>query len=197
MITFIIASVFFRLRAYGRKNIPRKGAVILAPNHVSYFDPPIIGTAIWRKVNYAAKRELFEGRLFGWWLRSVQSFPISRDVMDRKALRTALNFLKQGKVVLLFPEGTRGDGRHLLEPRPGVGMMAYMSKAVVVPVYIKGTDKVYPKGARMFRFKPITVYYGKPLDIEPYYSSAKYKGIYMDICREIMKGIQELKDTHC
>jgi 1-acyl-sn-glycerol-3-phosphate acyltransferase len=193
---FIIATIFFRLRTHGRENIPRTGPVLLAPNHVSYFDPAIIGTAIWRKVNYAAKRELFDSPLFGWWLRSVQSFPISRDIMDRRALRTALNFLKNGKVVLMFPEGTRGDGQTLLEPRPGVGMLAYMAKAPVVPVYIKGTDKVYPKDAKMFRFKPITVYYGKPLDLDGYYSAPKYRGIYMDISQEIMKGIQELKDKH-
>jgi 1-acyl-sn-glycerol-3-phosphate acyltransferase len=184
------------MRAYGRKNVPRKGPVILAPNHVSYFDPAIIGTALWRKVNYAAKRELFERPFFGWWLRSVQSFPISREIMDRQALRTALRFLKDGKIVLMFPEGTRGDGRELLAPRPGVGMLAYMSKAPVVPVYIKGTDKVYPKHARVFRFKPIKVYYGKPLYLESYYSSKKYRGIYMDISQEIMKGIQELKDKY-
>lgn len=193
---FIIASIFFRMRASGRKNIPRTGPVILAPNHMSYFDPAIIGTAVWRKVNYAAKKELFDRPLFGWWLRGVQSFPISRDIMDRRALRTVLNLLQQGKVVLMFPEGTRGDGQHLLEPRPGVGMVAYMSRAPVVPVYIKGTDKVYPRHARIWRFKPITVYYGKPLNLERYYSSPRYKGIYTDISREIMKSIQELKDKY-
>ncbi len=193
---FIVASIFFWMRAYGRKNVPRKGPVILAPNHVSYFDPAIIGTALWRKVNYAAKRELFERSFFGWWLRSVQSFPISREIMDRQALRTALRFLKDGKIVLMFPEGTRGDGQKLLEPRPGIGMLAYMSKAPVVPVYIKGTDKVYPKHARTFRFRPIKVYYGKPLYLESYYSSQKYRGIYLDISQEIMKGIQELKDKY-
>ncbi len=193
---FVIASIFFRMRACGRQNVPRKGPVILAPNHVSYFDPAIIGTALWRTVNYAAKRELFDRPVFGWWLRSVQSFPISRDVMDRRALRMALNFLKDEKIVLMFPEGTRGDGKQLLEARPGVGMLAYMSKAPVVPVYITGTDQVYPKDAKMFRFKPITIYYGKPLDLERYYSSKKYKGMYVDISREIMKGLQELKDKH-
>lgn len=191
---FVIATVFFRLRAYERKNVPRSGPVILAPNHVSYFDPAIIGTALWRKVNYAAKRELFERPVFGWWLRSVQSFPISRDIMDRQALRTALDLLKKGRIVLMFPEGTRGDGKQLLGPRPGIGMLAYMSKAPVVPVYIKGTDEVYPKHARMFRFRPITVYYGKPLDLDRLYSSQKYRGLYHDISQEIMKGIQELKD---
>jgi 1-acyl-sn-glycerol-3-phosphate acyltransferase len=127
----------------------RPGPWILAANHISHFDPPLIGVAARRKVDWMAMVELFEHPVAAAWLRGIDSFPVDRAKVDRQAVRTALDRLKQGHVVGLFPEGGIRDGEHsVLEGapmRPGVGALAQMSRAPVLPCVIVGSDRLYAK----------------------------------------------------
>ncbi len=162
--------VFFRLfgayEVHGLEKLPRLGPVILASNHQSHLDPPLLGAAMRRPINPMAKEELFRVPLFGWWITHLNAFPVKRGVVDRAALRKALDVLSRGQVLLLFPEGTRSPDGSLGALQPGIGMIALKSHAPVYPVFIDGTREVLPRGAVLPRRAKLHVYIGDPLDPE-------------------------------
>lgn len=131
----------------GREHIPRQGACILAPNHISHFDPPFIGVNAGRSVDWMAMQELFAHPLFGGILRWIGSFPVGRGRMDRAALRTATERLRQGRLVGVFPEGGLRTGPDsVLEGapiKPGLALLSQLTRAPVVPCVILGTDAFY------------------------------------------------------
>lgn len=149
-------------RVTGAEHVPASGAVILASNHLSSLDPPVVGTAVWRPCAYMAKEELFHNRWFAAFIRRLYAFPVKRGAGDRAALKKALDLLAAGWAVVLFPEGTRSETGALGEPELGVAMLAYRSGAPVVPVYVRGTGQVLPKQGGI-RPGPISVRYGPPL----------------------------------
>jgi len=195
LLFYIILKLIFRYKVVGRKNVPKKGPGILACNHASYLDPPVAATGLWRKVRFAARESLFRNPLASWWLRGVQAFPISREILDRKTLRVILKFLEQGELVLLFPEGTRSWDGELKEGKPGVGLIAHLSRAPVIPVYVGGTFQALPREAKHLKIVPLSVHFGKPVDLEKYHRMRRYKGMYSDICRDIMDAIRQLKEA--
>ena len=144
-------------------NIPRTGGVILAPNHISYADPPAVGSAMDRQVHFMAKEELFKPAIMGKIIKAVGSFPVKRGTADRKAIKQAIDLLNAGEVVCLFPEGTRSMDGKLQEPELGIGLIALKSGAPIVPVAVVGTDSVLPSdGGRPKRHRVI-IEYGEPL----------------------------------
>lgn len=158
-----VAKSLWRLRVEGREFIPRTGPAIVAANHVSYLDPIIIGVAIRRPVRFMAKGELFRFRPLGWLLRQYQVFPVDRRRSDRQALNRAIFLLQQGEIVVIFPEGTRGDGSRLGPAKPGIALIAARTGAPVIPAFHCGTEKVLPRGAWFPRPHRITVTFGGPL----------------------------------
>lgn len=158
-----IAKVAFRLRVEGREFIPRSGPAICAANHVSFLDPIIIGVAISRPVHFMAKEELFRFRPFGWLLRQYNTFPVNRRRLDLQAMNRAILLLEQGEILVMFPEGTRGDGIQLRPAKPGIGFIAARTEAPVIPTLHRGAEKVLPRGAWFPRPRRITVKFGAPL----------------------------------
>jgi 1-acyl-sn-glycerol-3-phosphate acyltransferase len=150
------------LKIIGQENIPREGPVILAPNHVSFFDPPVVSCGSPRCVAFLAKEELFKPPVFGPLIRSLNAFPVKRGAGDTSAVRLALEKLAEGHCLIMFPEGTRGDGRTLGLMQSGVAMLAKKSDAQVVPVGVYGTHKILPKGKKLPGFSRLRVAYGKP-----------------------------------
>jgi 1-acyl-sn-glycerol-3-phosphate acyltransferase len=150
------------LKIIGQENIPREGPVILAPNHVSFFDPPVVSCGSPRCVAFLAKEELFKPPVFGPLIRSLNAFPVKRGAGDTSAVRLALEKLAEGHCLIMFPEGTRGDGRTLGAMQSGVAMLAKKSGAQVVPVGVYGTHKILPKGKKLPGFSRLRVAYGKP-----------------------------------
>jgi 1-acyl-sn-glycerol-3-phosphate acyltransferase len=124
-----------------------QGAWVLAANHISHFDPPLISIVTRRKIDWMGMIELFQNPLFAAWLRGIDSFPVHRGQLDRQAVRMALTRLRAGRVVGMFPEGGIRDGaRSVLEGapmRPGVAGLAQMTSAQVIPCVIMGTDRCY------------------------------------------------------
>ena len=196
LIFFIIAKLFFRIKVVGHSNIPKKGGVIIASNHVSYLDPPFIGCVIRRKVNSMARDDLFRNPVFAWIIRKWKAFPVKRGSGDRGALKEAVKRLKNGEPVLLFPEGTRSRDGRLGKGMPGVGLIVDLAAVPVVPAFIKGLEEVLPRNSKMIRFKKVTIVFGKPIDFtEMIEKSRGDKKIFNNITHEIMKGISELKET--
>jgi len=105
------AEILGGLKIYGRENIPKTGGFILAPNHISYYDPPFVGSCVNRPMHFFAKYELFKNRLFASILRSINSIPVKRGTIDRQALKTAIEVTKQGSGLTMFPEGSRPNAR--------------------------------------------------------------------------------------
>ena len=141
-----VAKSLCRLRVEGREFIPLTGPAIIAANHVSFLDPFIIGVAIQRHVHFMAKEELFRFRPLGWLLRQYQAFPVYRRQSDRQAMNRAIFLLQRGEIVVIFPEGTRGDGSRLGPAKPGIALIAARTGAPVIPAYHCGTEKCSREG---------------------------------------------------
>jgi 1-acyl-sn-glycerol-3-phosphate acyltransferase len=190
----------FRIRFYGTGHVPDARddrGVILAPNHASYLDPPIMGIALQRRVTYLAKDYLFKHWLVGGVLKNIGAYPIKSDTgNDFKSIRDLIRILKHGACVTVFPEGTRSETGNFKEPEPGIGFLAIKSRAWVVPVYIEGSFEAFPKGAKGFKCKPIHVFFGKPfvpsLDAE---LLAAGEAAYAAVSQKIMLEIRALKEN--
>lgn len=158
-----LARVLFRMEMKGRDNVPGHGSVIIVANHSSYLDPVLVGLANRREIYYMAKAELFSVPVLGWLIRQFNAFPVRRHVADRAAIRTSLDLLGAGEVVLLFPEGTRYHEEGLGPIQPGAGVIAEKAQCPIVPVTLIGTDRVMPAGARFPRLPKIRVVVGEAI----------------------------------
>ena len=192
---FIFFKIYLSFKIVGRKNVPKTGAFIFASNHSSYLDPILLGVALYRGLYYIAREDLFAKPLPDWIMRGVHAFPLKRNSGDLGALRQALAILKEGKPLVIFPEGTRATDKNLRPAKPGVGFIAAKSGVPVVPVYIDGSFEAFPKGIKTLRRQHVTVYIGEPVAIDPDVGHNSKKA-YQDISDEIMKSIASLKDKH-
>lgn len=189
--------ILFGFKVNGRKNVPPRGGVIVAANHSSFLDPPVLGTALPRQAYYMARHDLFSFPIWGKFLRFVNAFPVHRDGVDRRAIKKAIEYLRHGKALILFPEGTRSLTGKLLPPLPGVGMIAWEGRAVIVPAYIKGSNKAFPPQARCIKFKKVEVTFGKPFSPKDMVSSRlPHREIYDKISQYIMAEIAKLSSKY-
>jgi 1-acyl-sn-glycerol-3-phosphate acyltransferase len=125
----------------GRDLVPRTGGFILASNHISFWDPPLIGSALPREIHFLAKEELFSNPAFGWLIRSYNAIPIRRGMVDLSGMARAVETLRRGGGLMLFPEGTRMRDGELHPARPGVGMLSVNADVPIVPCFISGSDR--------------------------------------------------------
>lgn len=150
-------------RVYNRKYVPDDGPVILVSNHQSFLDPVIVGYGLDREVNYMARDSLFRNPVFGWFIRSVNAFPIRRGEADMRAIKETFRRLKDGKVVLMFPEATRTSNGKITPFKPGLALLAQKAQAAVVPVVIDGAFEAWPRTSPIPKpFSPVSVSFGKP-----------------------------------
>lgn len=153
----------FSVRGAGR--VPKSGPVLIVANHTSYLDPLILGVASPRKIFFMAKEELFKIPVLKSVITRLGSFPVRRNAFDRQAISVAINKLKSGQVVGIFPQGgRRWDGVN--DGFPGAALIAYKSGAVIVPAGIKGADQIMPGGSKRPRFPRVTVSFGEPLRLD-------------------------------
>jgi 1-acyl-sn-glycerol-3-phosphate acyltransferase len=157
--------VFFGCRYHYEQPIPLEGPVIIAPNHTSYFDPPGVGAGVYRQMHFFAKRELFRNLLFRALIRFYNAIPVRRGVMDWKAVAEVKALLKAGGAIMVFPEGTRSRDGRLGKAKFGAGMLAQETGAIIVPVYVHGTNR--PLDA-FLRRRPFEVFFGKQIRPEQY-----------------------------
>ena len=150
-----------RWRVEGRENVPRKGPLIIAANHLSFIDPPLLSASIPRGIIFMAKQELFRSSLGAVFVRAYGAFPVRRGGLDREAMRQALEALQKGQALGMFPEGKRSPANQLQPIQPGVSYLAARSGASILPVGISGSEQV--KGMSFILHRPhITVTIGRP-----------------------------------
>ena len=162
ILLYYFFTVFFRFKIIGAEHIPATGGVIIAANHISLWDPPVIAAACTRSINFMAKEELFAVGIFNWLITTLKAFPVRRGTADRAAIRYAINLLKNGEILGAFPEGTRSISGELGQPEPGIAMIALKAGVPIIPVGITGTNKVFKHGCI---FPQFIVRFGKPIMI--------------------------------
>lgn len=158
--------VFWQLRGFGMKNIPRTGGALLVANHQSFLDPPLVAAFLPREMHFMARRSLFQIPLVGPFIARCNAFPIDRDSADLKGVRQAIAKLREQNLLLVFPEGTRTVNGDIGPMKPGVGILAGRAAVPVVPVLIEGAYAVWPKGAILPGFGKIRIVFGKPFMLE-------------------------------
>ena len=161
----------------------------MAANHASYLDPPVLGAVSTRRVRFMAREGLFKIPLFKIFIK-VFSFPVKRDKPHPSAIKEAVQRLRQGQLIVMFPEGSRSADGSLLEVKRGLSVIAALSKMPVVPTFIKGTEKALPVGKKLLRPAKITVIFGTPLAMN---TNETEKQFQERVNRDIIKEIENLK----
>lgn len=190
---------YFRWRVFDAENVPLQGGVILASNHASFLDPPLVGAGLRRDINYLARESLFRFPGIGALLRSWNSVPVDRDGGGARGLKAILDRLLAGGGIILFPEGTRTRDGKLQPARSGIGLTVIKSNAPVVPVRVFGTYEAYGRHLKFPRPHRVAVKYGRPLDFARLRAEAKtcdkprLKAIYQQVADEIMTAIAKLE----
>ncbi len=191
--------LLFGWRAYNRERVPPTGPVILASNHASFIDPPLVGIPLKRALNYLARDTLFRFPGVGATLRSWQAIPVDREGGGGAGLKAILDRLLKGGAILLFPEGTRTRDGNLQRGRSGIGLAVIKSDAPVIPVRVFGTFEAFGRHMRFPRRHRIAVKYGEPLLFAELRAEAKscskprLKEIYQQIADEIMGAVARLE----
>jgi 1-acyl-sn-glycerol-3-phosphate acyltransferase len=195
----LMYAVYFRWSVYNPERVPLKGGVILAANHASFLDPPIVGCGLHRPINYMARASLFRYPGINWLLRQWQAVPVDRDGGGAAGLREILSRLHAGGAIILFPEGTRTKDGKLQPARSGIGLTVIKSSVPVVPVRTFGTFEAFGRNHKFPRPVRIAVKYGEPMRFEKLRAEAKdcskprLKEIYQEVADEIMAAIAKLE----
>lgn len=142
---FVLTYSLFRPKIKGKSNLPKTGAYLITPNHRSLFDIPVLGCATFRPLRFMAKKDLFKSKFIKWYFETNGSFSVDRDEGDPAAVKKAINYLKNGDVIVIFPEGGRRRKSHIDELATGVGFIAAKTKVPIIPVGISGLDKPFKK----------------------------------------------------
>ena len=191
--------VGFCCRSFNAHRVPASGPVILASNHASFFDPPLVGSCLDRGINYLARDSLFRFPILGWLLRQWDSVPVDRDGGGAAGLRAIFDRLQAGGAIILFPEGTRTQDGSFLPARSGLGLVVIKSTAPVVPVRVFGTFEAYGRHMKLPKPHRIMVKFGKPMKFaalrteSKQCSKARLKAIYQQVADEIMAEIGRLQ----
>ena len=194
IITFVY-DAFFRGQIVGVENLPKEGPFIVASNHASHLDPPAVGCHIPRQLAFFARKTLWKRGFATWWLNGVGAIPVDRDgTSDIGAMKNVLRALQAGKVITLFPEGTRSPDGTLQPPKTGVGMIACRSRVPVVPARIFNSHIAFGRGGKLRLGTPMNIVYGKPLPPEAYDDPKAGKERYQLASEKIMAAISQLRE---
>lgn len=198
VIVTIPTILIYRLRAVGLENVPRGGALILAPNHFSQMDHFFVGVYLRRKIRFMAKSQLYGTPFLTYVYKHGGAFPVRRGHHDEEAIETARLLLEQGEMLLVYAEGGRSRSGRLGEPKPGIGRLALESGAPVVPVAIHGSERV--RKWKRLRFPKVTVQYGEPVvfPVEESPSRERQLEVATEVfgqVRELYEGLAERRPT--
>ena len=188
-----------RPKVEGLEHVPNSGPVILASNHLAVADSFYLPLVVRRRITFLAKSEYFtgtgiKGRLLAWFYTVAGQVPIDRTDADaaRAALHTAQRLLDQGKLLGMYPEGTRSPDGRLYKGKTGLARLALETGVPVIPVAMIGTDVVNPPGSRMWRFGRVTVRFGEPMDFSRFDGLAGNRFIERAVIDEVMYELMKL-----
>ena len=189
------SNLFGRVETSGLENVP-SGGCIIACNHQSFLDPPLVGSELRKETFFFARKTLFNNPGLGYILRTCNTIPVDRDGgSDVAAFKRVFSVLKNGQSLLMFPEGTRSKDGHLQEAQAGIGLIACKTKVPVVPVRVFGASSLLPRGS--FFPQPgarISVLFSKPLTPEEFDPGANHPERFLEASRRIMRVIAETQE---
>ena len=161
---YLFFAVFYRVRYYGQNNMPENGPVILICNHQSHFDPPLLGVGLRRRLNFLARKTLFKFKPFAWLIEMLDAIPLEIDGIGFAGIKESIKRLKNGEIILIFPEGGRtwdGDVAHFLQ---GSLTLAQRTKAAILPAAISGCYEAFPRTQHYPKlWGKMRVIYGQPM----------------------------------
>ena len=194
----ITARLFFSFRVVYPERLIEEGSLILASNHQSYFDPPLIGICSRRGVYYLARKTLLQIPLLGKLLPHINVILVDRDGNDMSALKSVIRTVRAGNGVVLFPEGTRSPNGQLQAGKAGIGLVIAKTRAPVQPMRIFGSFEAFPKGSGKITAVPVTVVVGEPIRFTPEELDPKNHGgnervLYQWLSDRVMEAIAKLK----
>jgi len=195
----LIIKTYFRGRWEGWENVPETGPFILAVNHQSFMDPPLVGVGLPRPISTLARESLFRNPVLGWLFRSVGAVPVDRDGASGKGLKTIIDRLMSGDGIILFPEGTRTTDGSIGSGRSGIGLIVLKSKAPVIPSRLFGSYEAWGRQYKFPRPRPVAVRYGAPMFFEAERAEAatasrpRVKELYQEVTDKIMAAIGRIE----
>jgi 1-acyl-sn-glycerol-3-phosphate acyltransferase len=190
----IAAGICFRGELKGTENLPSKGGFLLVANHTSFLDPPLVGLPVSQQVCFFARKTLWKPGIAAWWLDAVGCIPVDRDgTSDLGAIKRVLQAVANGRVIILFPEGTRSPDGRLQRPKPGVGLIACRTGAPVVPARLFGSHDALGRGGRLKLGTPVSITYGTTLSPADYDHPNAGKERYQRAADRIMEAVERLE----
>ncbi|MBD1371643.1 1-acyl-sn-glycerol-3-phosphate acyltransferase [Hazenella sp. IB182357] len=183
--------IIYRVHVIGLENVPKNGPVLICPNHISNFDPPVLASTLDRQIHFMAKAELFKVPLFGKLITQLGSYPVERGNGDNNAIQQSIRILAQNKVVTIFPEGTRSKTGVLKEGKTGAAQIALASGTPIIPTAIISNYRL---------FGPVWIIFCKPIQVENYGTARELNEevarlVTNDVMEAIRLSIQNAKVT--
>jgi 1-acyl-sn-glycerol-3-phosphate acyltransferase len=194
-LTTVLYDIGFRGEIAGLENLPRTGSFLLAANHASFLDPPLIGAQVQRQIAFFARKTLWKPGFASWWLDTVGTIPVDRDGgQDVSAIKRVLRALKSDWGLILFPEGTRSPDGQLQAPKAGVGLICCRAQVPVIPVRIFHSFEAYGKGRGLRLGTRVSIVFGTPIPPAVYDDPGAGKERYQVASERIMARIAQLQE---
>jgi 1-acyl-sn-glycerol-3-phosphate acyltransferase len=194
-LSWTVYQMWFRGEVFGTENFPMEGPFLIASNHASHLDPPIVGSQVARQMRFFARKSLWNSKVARWWLDNVETIPVERDSGDIGAIKRVIQALRENRSVVLFPEGTRSPDGLLQKAKPGVGLMACKTGVPVVPCRVYGSFVAFGKGMTIPNFgSPVTVVFGTPIPASDYDDPTAGKARYEVAAQRIMARIAAISE---
>jgi 1-acyl-sn-glycerol-3-phosphate acyltransferase len=188
----VLFRTLFGLRVAGAERIPGRGGLLVAANHSSYLDIPVLGASFPRRVRFLGRQDLFGVTGCRWLFRWLGWIPIRHDRLSREGFHKAISLIKAGNVVVIYPEGTRSVDGALKAGKQGIGVIVAETGCRVLPAYIGGTYQALPPHATMVRLRPLSVTFGEPMHFAADGVPPRHKDFYRHVSRTVMARIAEL-----
>ncbi len=179
----------FRVKIIGIENLKNAEAMLVASNHISLLDPPVIATMMPWETSIIAKSELFKNKIFGGIIKYMKAIPIRRAIFDRTALRIAGELLNDGNAVLIFPEGTRKSS----SAKAGISKIVFSTQKNILPIYIRNSDKPF---SCMFFMKRLELIVGEPIIVAPFLERGESKDLLRELASYILERINKLNELN-
>ncbi len=197
LIIRIILRINGGYKVIGIENIPAQGGALITANHISYLDPPVIGSVLPRKGTFMARHGLFDVPVLGWMIRGA-AFPVDRENPRPSSIKESVRRLRRGELIIMFPEGRRSDSGRLLEAKKGAGMIAALSRVPVVPTLVVDTNMALKVDAKWLSRSSVTVVFGRPVNFSEMAASEGLRGqaLYEKISVTIMDEIRNMQKRY-